>query len=138
MPAFRTAFGYFNTFGRNPVSCAAAAATLDVIENENLQENAHLTGLHALDRLNRISHPLKVEARGLGLFFGVEFAYEDGTPATEFAAHVVEQMRHEGILMNRIGRHMNTLKMRPPMPFDVTHADLAIDTLEHVLALAPL
>ncbi len=137
MAAFRTAFGYFNTFGGNPVSCAAAAATLDVMEQEDLQANAHEVGAYALDRLRLIEHPLKVEARGQGLFFGIEFAHEDGTPASDFAAVITEGMRREGVLMNRIGRHGNTLKMRPPMPFACEHADLAIDTLEHVLETLP-
>ncbi len=134
MKAFREAFGYFNTFGGNPVSCAAAMATLDVIEQDDLQANADKVGRYALERLHKISHPLKAEARGNGLFFGIEFMTPDGNPATEFAAQVVEGMVANGILMNRIGRHMNTLKMRPPMPFSQANADLAIDTLEHVLA----
>ncbi|WP_224824179.1 aspartate aminotransferase family protein [Cognatishimia sp. MH4019] len=133
MGAFRTAFGYFNTFGGNPVSCAAAMATLDVIEDEGLQENARVVGAHALARLRAIEHPLKAEARGLGLFFGIEFVEADGTPATEFAARIVEKMKARGVLLNRIGRDMNTLKMRPPMPFGIAEADLAMDTLEEVL-----
>jgi len=137
MEAFRTAFGYFNTFGGNPVSCAAALATLDVMEAENLQENALNTGTYALDRMRRIEHPLKAEARGQGLFFGTEFTHPDGQPATEFAAQVVEGMRKGGVLMNRIGRDMNTLKMRPPMPFQTEHADLAMDLLEQVLSETP-
>ncbi len=137
MAAFRNAFGYFNTFGGNPVSCAAAAATLDVIEQDDLQANAAKVGTHALDRLGQIDHPLKVEARGLGLFFGIEFAHADGAPATAFVAEVAEGMRREGVLMNTIGRFRNTLKMRPPMPFGLEHADLAIDTLEQVLTAVP-
>ncbi len=134
MAAFRTAFGYFNTFGGNPVSCAAAMATLDVIEEDQLQDNALKTGRYALDRMRKIEHPLKAEARGQGLFFGIEFVLPDGRPATEFAAQVVEGMCRGGVLMNRIGRDMNTLKMRPPMPFTTDHADLALDLLEQVLA----
>lgn len=137
MKAFRTAFGYFNTFGGNPVSCAAAMATLDVIEDEGLQDNARHVGAMALERLRAIDHPLKAEARGLGLFFGIEFVHSDGTPATEFASRVVEGMRQRGALMNRIGRAMNTLKMRPPMPFSTANAALAIDTLEDVLRETP-
>ncbi|NSX54852.1 aspartate aminotransferase family protein [Parasulfitobacter algicola] len=133
MGAFRDAFGYFNTFGGNPVSCAAAMATLQVIEDEGLVENACDVGAYALDRLQAIQHPLKAEARGLGLFFGIEFVVDDGTPATDFTARVVEAMRHRGILLNRIGRHMNTLKMRPPMPFSRDNADMAINALEDVL-----
>ncbi|MEL7211383.1 MAG: aminotransferase class III-fold pyridoxal phosphate-dependent enzyme [Pseudomonadota bacterium] len=133
MGAFRTAFGYFNTFGGNPVSCAAAMATLDVIEDEGLQENARVVGAHALARLRAIEHPLKAEARGLGLFFGIEFVEADRAPATDFTAGIVEKMKARGILLNRIGRDMNTLKMRPPMPFGIEHADLVVDTLEEVL-----
>ncbi|NNK78338.1 MAG: aminotransferase class III-fold pyridoxal phosphate-dependent enzyme [Litoreibacter sp.] len=138
MAAFRGAFGYFNTFGGNPVSCAAALATLEIIEEDALIANAHDVGAYALERLRAIEHPLKAEARGLGLFFGIEFLQTDGSAATGFAGRVVEAMRHEGILMNRIGRDMNTLKMRPPMPFQRDHADLAIDTLEKVLERTPL
>jgi 4-aminobutyrate aminotransferase-like enzyme len=47
-------------------------------------------------------------------------------------------MRERGVLLNSIGRHRNTLKMRPPMPFSKENADLAIDTLETVLSELPL
>lgn len=137
MAAFRTAFGYFNTFGGNPVSVAAAMATLDVIEQDGLQDNAHLVGAHALNRLRTLQHPLKAEARGCGMFFGVEFVHDDGAPATAFAARIVEFMREHGVLMNRIGRDMNTLKMRPPMPFSTANADFAIDLLEAALREVP-
>ena len=136
MAAFRTAFGYFNTFGGNPVSCAAAMATMDVIETEALVENAKSVGAYALQRLHEIEHPLKAEARGLGLFFGIEFMNGE-QPATDFAAHVVETMRDRGVLMNRIGRHMNTLKMRPPMPFSKENCEFALNLLSDVIAETP-
>ncbi len=138
MKAFREAFGYFNTFGGNPVSCAAAMATMDIIEQDSLIDNARDVGAYALDRLHNISHPLKAEARGQGLFFGIEFVQDDGAPATEFAANVVEQMRQRGVLMNRIGRDMNTLKMRPPMPFSQDNADFALTLLEDVISETPI
>ena len=71
------------------------------------------------------------------MFFGVEFVLDDDTPATTFAAYVVEEMRKRGILLNRIGRHMNTLKMRPPMPFDQSNADFAIGHLAEILKEHP-
>jgi len=135
MSDFRQAFGYFNTFGGNPVSAAAALATLEVMEEEGLQENARVVGAYALDRLRALRHPLLAEVRGKGLFFGIEFVTDAAmTPATGFVEDLVERMRAEGILMNRIGRHGNTLKMRPPMPFSRENADLLVDTLERVLA----
>lgn len=135
MSAFREAFGYFNTFGGNPVSAAAALATLAVMQEEGLQENARKVGAYALERLRALRHPLLAEVRGSGLFFGIEFVTDAAmTPATGFVEDLVEGMRAEGILMNRIGRHGNTLKMRPPMPFSRENADLLVDTLERVLA----
>ncbi|PRY21205.1 4-aminobutyrate aminotransferase-like enzyme [Aliiruegeria haliotis] len=138
MAAFREAFGYFNTFGGNPVSAAACLATLDVIETEGLVENARDVGVYTLARLQDLSHPRIGETRGHGLFFGMEFVAEDGVaPATDFAEAVVEGMRDRGILLNRIGRKMNILKMRPPMPFSRSDGDLAVEALGEVLARMP-
>ncbi|MBN2907807.1 MAG: aminotransferase class III-fold pyridoxal phosphate-dependent enzyme [Rhodobacteraceae bacterium] len=134
MAAFRGAFGYFNTFGGNPVSAAAALATLDVIQDEGLQENARVVGAYALERMGALTHPLLAQVRGQGLFFGAEFVMDDGTPASDFVATLAEGMRARGVLVNRIGRAMNTLKIRPPMPFSRENADLMMDTLALVLA----
>lgn len=136
MAAFRTAFGYFNTFGGNPVSCAAAMAVLDVIEADGLRENAQKLGEYALERMREIQHPLIAQTRGTGLFFGMEFV-ENGAPATAFAAQVVERMRQKGVLLNTIGRHKNTLKMRPPMPFSISNCDLAMECLTETLVELP-
>ena len=135
--AFREAFGYFNTFGGNPVSCAAAMAVLDVLDDEALVANAKAVGAYALDRLRALDHPGIKEVRGSGLFFGVEFADDDLAPMTEFTSNVVEAMKARGILLNRLGRHYNCLKIRPPMPFSMENADLLLDTLAEVLAEMP-
>jgi 4-aminobutyrate aminotransferase-like enzyme len=139
MAAFREAFGYFNTFGGNPVSAAASLAVLDVLADEGLQQNAARIHAHVMDRMRALRHPLLAEVRGLGLFFGAEFVLDgDMTPATDFVAEVVERMVARGFLLNRIGRGGNTLKIRPPMPFGVAHADLLMDALEAVLAETPV
>ncbi|WP_099825903.1 aspartate aminotransferase family protein [Oceaniglobus indicus] len=132
MAAFRNAFGYFNTFGGNPVSAAAANAVLDVIEGDALIPHAAAMGAHALDRLKSVTHPAITEVRGNGLFFGLVLE-EDGAPATALATRIVEAMKDRGILIGRIGRHMNILKMRPPMPIRAGEIDLAIDTLQSVM-----
>ena len=132
--AFRQAFGYFNTFGGNPVSCAAASAVLDVLEDEALVENARDVGAYALAKLLDLDHPLIAEVRGAGLFFGIEFADADLTPRPEFTEQVVEEMRKRGVLLNTLGRWGSALKIRPPMPFSRDNADLLIDTLTDALA----
>lgn len=139
MAAFREAFSYFNTFGGNPVSCAAAMAVLDVLEEEDLAANAARAGAHARKLMGQIAHPLLAEIRGEGLFFGAEFLHpETGAPATGFVADLVEGMRARGVLLNRIGRHANTLKIRPPMPFSLAEADMLADRLQDALDSLPL
>ena len=77
-PDLLTRFGehtrYFNTFGGNTVACAAAAATLDVIEREGLLANAEAVGSYFKGRLERLmlSHEAIGEVRGAGLFIGIE------------------------------------------------------------------
>ncbi|MBM7067122.1 aspartate aminotransferase family protein [Actibacterium sp. 188UL27-1] len=137
MAAFREGFGYFNTFGGNPVSAAAALAVLDVIEGDGLVPAARDTGRYTLDLLRRLDHPLIADVRGTGLFFAVELIHPDGRPATECAARVVEALRQKGVLMNRIGRQMHILKMRPPMPFARIHADQAVAAMAEALAQTP-
>jgi len=138
MTEFREAFGYFNTFGGNPVSAAAAMATLDVIENEGLVENAKMVSDYLFERLQELQHPLIAEARGVGLFFGLEFVDENGVLASKFTNLLVNGMRREGVLLGEIGRHDNILKLRPPLPFSMDNADLAINKLEKVLKATPI
>lgn len=135
--AFRTSFRYFNTFGGNPVSVAAANAVLDVIETENLMDNAAHVGTYAKAELSRLSeaHPIIGNVRGKGLFFGTELVLDKAnkTPATDIANQVANMMRENGVLMNKLGIHYNTTKMRPPMPFSIKNADLMIEVFDHAL-----
>lgn len=133
MAAFREAFGYFNTFGGNPVSCAAAMAVLDVIENEGLMPHAADVSAHMIELLNGLRHPLIAGVRGRGMFFAVEMA-RGAEPAPEAAAQLVEGMRRRGVLIGRIGRRQHILKLRPPMPFDRSNAALVAEALAQSLA----
>ncbi len=133
MAAFREAFGYFNTFGGNPVSAAACNAVLDVIADDGLLDNATRTHAHMMDRMAGLQHPMLANVRGVGQFYGVEFVTDTGAPASDFVADLVERMVARGFLLNRIGKGGNTLKIRPPMPFAVEHADLLMDALQDEL-----
>ncbi len=134
LSAFRTSFRYFNTFGGNPVSCAAASAMLDVLENEHLQDNARDTGDHARAGLRALAQKYDWigDVRGTGLFFGAELVTDRATkaPATAYAGRVANDMRARGVLMNRLGIHYNTLKIRPPMPFSRADADFMLERLD--------
>ncbi len=138
MAAFRNAFRYFNTFGGNPVSCAAAMAVLDVLADEGLQENARVVGAYTREGLRDMAtrHPQIGDVRGYGLFLGAEIVSDRAakTPAPNYVVRVVNEMRQRGILLNRLGIHYNTLKIRPPMPFSQENADMLLETLEAVLS----
>lgn len=131
MTAFRKAFNYFNTFGANPVSAAAASAVLDVIAQEGLQENARKVGAELLAGLGRLSHPRIGEVRGTGLFVGIEFI---GEASGEFTSEIVERMREAGVLIGRTGREGAVLKIRPPMCIGPDQGALVIERLGDVLA----
>ena len=141
MHAFRTAFRYFNTFGGNPVACAAAMAVLDVIENENLMAQAEDAGTYARQGLQTLAskHPIIGNVRGSGMFFGAEFVLDRTakTPAPDYTIKVVEALRHRGILVNKVGINYNTLKIRPNLQFTRKNADLLIETLYAVLDETP-
>ncbi len=134
MAAFRNSFSYFNTFGGNPVSAAAALAVLDVIRDEGLQDNAARTSAHVAARMADMRHPLLRDTRSNGLFFGAEFLLDNGQPATRFCADLVENMVARGVLMNVIGAGRNVLKIRPPMPFSIENADVLMVNLTTALA----
>ena len=139
MAAFRDAFGYFNTFGGNPVSAAACNAVLDVMINEDLQQNAATVSAHMLTRLRALNHPLLADVRATGLFFGVEFVTDAAmTPATDFVANLVEDMVDRGFILNKIGRGGGALKIRPPMPFSIENADQLVDALTDALKILPV
>ena len=138
MARFRNAFRYFNTFGGNPVSSAVALAVLEEIEEQNLQQNAAKIGRLAHERLSQMAEKYEIigDVRQAGMVFGAEFVLDRATkePAPKFADMVVNAMRDRGILLSKLGRHKNTLKIRPPMPFNEDNLGLLMDTLDDVMA----
>ncbi len=129
---------YFNTFGGNPVSCAAGLAVLDVLEQEGLQENARLVGEYITAGLHALAekHAAIGDIRGTGLFIAVELVKDrvSREPATAFADDVVNGLRDRGVLTGSIGPDANILKLRPPMVFSKENANYMLDILGETLA----
>lgn len=125
---------YFNTFSSTPVSSAVGMAVLDVLEQENLQDNAISTGRYVLNGLKRLQGKFDLigDVRGLGMFFALELVLDQKTkqPAIYQAKRLINIMREKGVLISTIGVTDSILKLRPPMPFNTAHADLLLDTLE--------
>ena len=118
---------YFNTYAGNPVSMAAAAATLDVIENEQLMANAAEVGAALRTELARIAddHAQVGDVRGAGLYVGVEIVSDADAKAPDRAAAkaLVNAMRERRVLISVCGHDGNVLKIRPPLVFSMADVD---------------
>jgi alanine-glyoxylate transaminase/(R)-3-amino-2-methylpropionate-pyruvate transaminase len=130
---------HFNTFGGNPISVTQGLATLEVIDSENIQENARQVGSYLNERLLELQQkqPLIGEVRGLGLMLGVELVRdrESKEPADTETFEVLELAKERGLLLGKCGLHGNTLRIQPPMCITKDDADFIIDCLDEVLAI---
>lgn len=131
---------YFNTFGGNPVSSAAGLAVLDVIEEEQLQQNALQVGNYIRQGLEKLAERFELigDVRGSGFFIGVELVSDrrTKTPAADKAGWIVENLRDRGVLISSTGPADNVLKLRPPMVLKVEEADFMLNELAESLAHA--
>ena len=128
---------YFNTFGGNSISVAAASAVLDVIEDEKLAENSRAVGAALRDAIAEAAAgcPGIRDIRGAGLYVGVEFADpQTGEPDGKAALNIVNELRERRVLISATGAHGNILKIRPPLPFSYRHVDQFADALRGSLA----
>ncbi|MFO7925989.1 aminotransferase class III-fold pyridoxal phosphate-dependent enzyme [Natronomonas sp.] len=129
--------GMFSTFGGNPVSCAAALAVMDVIEDEGLLAQTREVGAYLHDGLVDMSTRYDVigDVRREGTMVGVELVSDedDWTPATDTAKDVVEGLRRRRVLIGSSGSSDNVLKIRPPLVFERDHADRLLGVLDSVL-----
>ncbi|BBY57715.1 aspartate aminotransferase family protein [Mycolicibacterium sarraceniae] len=125
LDVFARGIPYFNTFGGNPVTVAAAAAVLDVIEDEKLMRNAGEVGTQLRTELARLGtdHPRIGDVRGTGLYVGVEVISETGAPDRAGARALVNAMRERRVLISVCGRDGNVLKIRPPLVFSSSDVD---------------
>ncbi|MHA1962445.1 MAG: aminotransferase class III-fold pyridoxal phosphate-dependent enzyme [Candidatus Thorarchaeota archaeon] len=136
--SFNNGMEFFSTTGGNTVSCAVGLAVLDVIEKENLQQNALEVGKYLLDRLETLKQKYKLigDVRGLGLFIGVELVRNRETlePADREAKYIINRMKAQRILISVDGPLRNVLKIKPPLVFTKENADFLVDTLDEILS----
>jgi ornithine--oxo-acid transaminase len=112
-----------STFGGNPLACAIALASLDVIVNEDLPGRSAELGGYFLDRLKMIQNPNVVEVRGRGLFIGLEL----DRPARPFC----EALQEEGLLCKET--HENVIRFAPPLVIERQELDWAFERISRVL-----
>src|ERR1700731_1372043 len=135
--SFANGMEFFSTFGGNPVACAAGLAVLDVFRDEALQDRALRVGKYWMTELKKLQdcHRLIGDVRGSGLFLGIDLVRDRETrePATEQADYVVNRLRECGVLAGTDGPQHNVIKLRPPLIFSESDADLFVITLELIL-----
>jgi 4-aminobutyrate aminotransferase len=126
-----------NTFGGNPLSCAAALATIDLIENKYM-ENASVVGTYTLDALHEIMarHPMVGDVRGIGLMIGVEFVKDRKTkvPAEALCNRLVELAFERGLILLSCGK--SVVRIAPPLSISSAEIDEGLTIFEEALSLA--
>lgn len=129
---------HFNTFGGNPVSALSGLATLEIIDEEKIQNNAEVVGGYLKGKLIELQqkHSLMGDVRGLGLMLGVELVKDRKSkePASAECATVVEMAKDRGLLIGKGGLFGNTLRIKPPMCMTKADADFMVDCLDECLS----
>lgn len=129
-----------STFGGNPVTCVAAKATIDLIEEDRLMDNAETAGKRLREGLEDLKdkHASIGDVRGMGLMVGVELVKDRKTkePAGDLATKVLERARANGLVIGKGGLYANVLRMSPPLNISAGDVDQAVAILDKSLAEA--
>src|SRR5512146_2797163 len=127
-----------STFGGNPVTTVAAKATIDVIEEDNLLQNAHVVGQHFRAGLEGLKekYPLIGDVRGMGLMQGLELVKDRQTkePASQETNRLLDEARRAGLIIGKGGLHGNVIRMSPPLNISKADVDEAISALDKAFA----
>ena len=128
---------HFNTFGGNPVSCAAGRAVLEVIAQDHLQDNSLTVGNYLLEKLKGLKekHDVIGDVRGKGLMIGVELVEDptSKTPAKEACVRMFERAKELGLLLGKGGLHGNVIRIKPPMCIGKADVDFLIEVFDIAL-----
>ncbi len=126
-----------NTYGGNPIACAAALETIKLIETQYL-ENTRVVGAYAIDALQEIAarHPSIGEVRGLGFMIGVEFVQDKVTkePAVKLRDAVVDYAFERGLLT--LGCSKSVIRIAPPLSTSQAEIDEGLEIFEEAIRLA--
>ena len=127
---------FFNTFGSNPVSCAAGRAVLSVIDSDGMQENSRVLGDYLRNGLETMAGTFEFigDVRGSGLLIGIDIVTgrESKEASAGIAVRIHEALRDEGIIAGRGGAQGNVLRVVPPMCIDFEDCRTFLDAFYRV------
>lgn len=126
------------TFGGNPIGCSAALATLEVLQEENLLENAKEMGAYALKQLELLKekHSLIGDIRGVGLMIGIEIVHpETGEPNGDALFEILDLALEQGVLFYFCGNASEVIRMVPPLSVTKEQIDEGLAMLDHAIYL---
>ena len=125
---------FFNTYGSNPMSCAAGRAVLRAIDEDGTIQNAKEVGGYMLERLQELKnkHSVIGDVRGSGLMLGIDLVKDRTTKAAadEEAGRVSEHAKDNGVIIGKGGALGNVLRINPPLCIRKEDIDFVIDVLD--------
>ncbi|MFW9801958.1 MAG: aspartate aminotransferase family protein [Candidatus Thorarchaeota archaeon] len=128
----------FATYGGNPLSCAAAVAVIEIIEESNYLEKAAKLGKEFKKKLKSLEedHKLVGEVRGQGMMLGVELIRDEATkePAVDEMIQVMELTKNNGLLVGKGGLDGNVIRIQPPLELTAEQIDKSYEILDEVFS----
>lgn len=123
------------TFGGNPVSCAAALASIEIMQKKGFLNKVERMGTYIMRKLDSMKSKYKCigDVRGLGLMIGLEFIKENGDPDPETTSKVVKECLSNGLLLISCGSHDQVIRFIPPLNVKKTDVDHALKIFEDVI-----
>jgi 4-aminobutyrate aminotransferase-like enzyme len=130
----------FATFGGNPVSMAAASATIQVIEEQNLLQNCKVVGAYLGEKFKQLKekHSIIGDARGLGLMQALELVKDRKTkePNPQATLKVFEETKKKGVLIGRGGVYGNVIRLGMMLNSTKEEVDILVNAIDAGLTVA--
>ena len=128
-----------STNGGNPLSCRAALAAIEIIEEEKLAERSARIGERMLSRFREMQaeHPIIGDVRGMGLAIGIEIIRDlkSKEPASDLTKAIIDRAFRKGLMMIApIGFHGNVIRIAPPLMIPDELADYGVEIIEKAIA----
>ncbi len=130
----------FSTFGGNPVSCRAALAAIEVVEEEHLAENAAEVGKYMMEELKEMSrsHPCLDDVQGMGLMIGAEIVSDKDRRipgSNEMLETIMDEALKEHVLIGRGGLYYNRIRFQPALTFTKKQAGVVLEVFDKALSV---